>query len=173
MLHFVQPEVARYRSRRWVLDAKYMRTPLKSKGAQGGQASAPLSPSQVSPHTRKELLLTSAMQCALQHDLEAVDLERLPQGRPVEIGPGQFAIARGKDERRAAGNERIGNPRGDLAVEIGVENRNVEVGVLRRFQRLFDARGFGGDGAAAALGRRGPSLPRNRSSRACTRKFLE
>jgi hypothetical protein len=34
------------------------------------------------------------------------------------------------------------------AVEIGVEDRKVEVGILRRFQRLFDPRGFGGDGVA-------------------------
>src|SRR6266480_7950405 len=98
--------------------------------------------------TTQELLLTSAMQRALQHALEAVDLERLPQGRSVAIGLGQLTIARGKDERRAAGNEGIGNRRGGLAFEIGVEDRNVEVGVLRRFQRLFDARGFGGDGVA-------------------------
>ena len=112
--------------------------PLKSKAAQGGQASAPL-PLPHCPHTRKELLLTSAMQHALQHALEAIDLERLPQGRPVAIGLGQLAIARGKDERRAAGNEGIGNRRGGLAFEIGVEDRNVEVGVLRRFQRLMRA----------------------------------
>src|SRR5262249_23805118 len=66
----------------------------------------------------------------------------------VAIGLGQLAIARGKDERRAAGNEGIGNWRGRLAVEIGVEDRKVEVGVLRRFQRLVDTRGFGGDGVA-------------------------
>jgi hypothetical protein len=46
------------------------------------------------------------------------------------------------------GNEGFGNRQGGLAVEIGVEDRKVEVGVLRRFQRLFDARGFGGDGVA-------------------------
>jgi hypothetical protein len=33
-------------------------------------------------------------------------------------------------------------------VEIGVEGRKVEVGVLCCFQRLFDTRGFGGDGVA-------------------------
>ena len=57
MLDFVQPQVAGYRSCRWWLDATNMWNsncvaPLKSKGAQGGQATAPLSPSQVS----KELL---------------------------------------------------------------------------------------------------------------------
>src|SRR5260370_927693 len=31
---------------------------------------------------------------------------------------------------------------------IDVEDRKVEVGVLRRLQRRFDARGFGGDGVA-------------------------
>jgi hypothetical protein len=45
-------------------------------------------------------------------------------------------------------NEGIGNRQGGLALEIGVEDRKVEVGVLRRFQRLFDACGFGGDGVA-------------------------
>ena len=55
MLDFVQPQIAGYRSCRWWLDATNMWNsngvaPLKSKGAQGGQASAPLSPSQVSPH---------------------------------------------------------------------------------------------------------------------------
>jgi hypothetical protein len=99
----------------------------------------PFPPSPVS-HTWKELLLTSAMQRALQHALEAVDLERLPQGRSVAIGLWKVAIARGEDERRATGYEGIGNRRGGLAVEIDVEDCNVEVGVLRR-----DARGFEGD----------------------------
>src|SRR5215813_9751120 len=67
---------------------------------------------------------------------------------PTPIGLGHAAITRGKDERRAAGNEGIGNRRGGLAVEIGVEDRKVEVGAVRCFQRLVDARGFGGDGVA-------------------------
>src|SRR5262245_11084472 len=96
---------------------------------------------------RKELLTTST-QRALQHLLKPIHLERLLQRRPVAIGLSQLAIPRRKDERHAAGNEGIGNWRDGLAVEIGVEDRKVEVGVLRRFQRLVDARGFGGDGVA-------------------------
>src|SRR5215472_19274956 len=99
------------------------------------------------PPARKELLTTS-IQRALQHLLKPIHLERLRQRRPVAIGLSQLAIPRRKDERRAAGNEGIGNRRDGLAVEIGVEDRKVEVGVLRRFQRLVDARGFGGDGVA-------------------------
>jgi hypothetical protein len=57
-------------------------------------------------------------------------------------------LARGKDERRAESNERIGNRRGGLAVEIGVEDRKIEVGILSRFQRLVDVRGLGGDDVA-------------------------
>jgi hypothetical protein len=34
---------------------------------------------------------------------------------------------------------------------MGVEDRKVEVGVLRRFQRLVDARGFGGAFSAADM----------------------
>jgi hypothetical protein len=58
MLDFVQPQVAGYRSCRWWLAATNMwnfelRGPFKkAKGRKGGQAPAPLSPSQVS-HTRK------------------------------------------------------------------------------------------------------------------------
>src|SRR5262245_36668567 len=99
------------------------------------------------PPARKELLTTS-IQRALQHLLKPIHLERLLQRRPVAIRLSQLAIARRKDERRATGNEGIGNRRDGLAVEIGVEDRKVEVGVLRRFQRLVDARGFGGDGVA-------------------------
>src|SRR5256886_7016213 len=99
------------------------------------------------PPARKELLTTS-IQRALQHLLKPIHLERLLQRWPVAIGVSQLAIARRKDERRAAGNEGIGNRRDRLAVEIGVEDRKVEVALLRRFQRLVDARGFGGDGVA-------------------------
>src|SRR5439155_18321382 len=82
------------------------------------------------PPARKELLTTS-IQRALQHLLKPIHLERLLQRWPVAIGVSQH-IARRKDERRAAGNEGIGNRRGGLAVEIGVEDRKVEVGVVRR-----------------------------------------
>src|SRR5215471_9070471 len=84
------------------------------------------------PPARKELLSTS-IQRALQHLLKPIHLERLLQRRPVAIGLSQFAIARRKEERRAAGNEGIGNRRNRLAVEIGVEDRKVEVGVVRCF----------------------------------------
>src|SRR5215470_3941813 len=99
------------------------------------------------PPARKELLTTS-IQRALQHLLKPIHLEGLLQRRPVAIGFSQLAIARRKDERRATGNEGIGNWGDGLAVEMGVEDRKVEVDVLRRFQRLVDARGFGGDGVA-------------------------
>src|SRR2546430_14149890 len=99
------------------------------------------------PPARKELLTTS-IQRALQHLLKPIHLERLLQRWPVAIGVSQLAIARRKDERRAAGNEGIGNRRDRLAVEIGVEDRKVEVALLRRFQCLVDARSFGGDGVA-------------------------
>jgi hypothetical protein len=51
-------------------------------------------------------------------------------------------------ESRKCSGEGGGNRRGGLPVEIGVEDRKVEVRILRRFQRLFDARGFGSDGVA-------------------------
>ena len=54
-------------------------------------------------------------------------MDGLRQRRPVAIGLGRLAIARGKDEWRAAGNEGIGNRRDGLAVEIGVEDRKVEI----------------------------------------------
>src|SRR6516162_9237466 len=81
------------------------------------------------PPARKELLTTS-IQRSLQHLLKPIHLERLLQRRPVAIGLSQLAIARRKDERHAAGNEGIGNRRNGLAVEIGVEDRKVEVGVV-------------------------------------------
>src|SRR5215831_270551 len=51
---------------------------------------------------RKELLSTS-IQRALQHLLKPIHLERLLQRRPVAIGLSRLAIARRKEERRAAG----------------------------------------------------------------------
>src|SRR5262249_29643428 len=78
---------------------------------------------------RKELLSTS-IQRALQHLLKPIHLERLLQRRPVAIGLSQLAIARRKEERRATGNEGIGNRRNGLAVEIGVEDRKVECSLL-------------------------------------------
>ena len=90
------------------------------------------------------------VQRVLQHPLEPVDLERLLQRRPVAIGLGQaaLAIAGGKDERHAAGDESVGHRQDWLAVEIDVEDGEVEVGGLRRFQGLVDAGGLGGDGVA-------------------------
>ena len=71
MSYFVQPQVAGYRCCRWWLDAKNMWNsngvaPLKSKECRGGQASAPLSPSQVSPHA-EGATDESLPECALQH----------------------------------------------------------------------------------------------------------
>src|SRR5438034_579467 len=57
-------------------------------------------------------------------------------------------IARDKDEPYVAGDEGIGNRRDGPAFEIGVEDRKIEVGFPRRFQRLVDARSLGGDGIA-------------------------
>jgi hypothetical protein len=105
--------------------------PKKAKGRRETfETSAPLFPFPGNPPRGRELLIT-AIQRALQHLLEPIHLERLRQHRPAPIGLGHLAIARGKDERRAAGNEGIGNRRGGLAVEIGVEDRKVEVGILR------------------------------------------
>src|SRR6516225_446035 len=71
------------------------------------------------PSPARKELLTASVQRALQHLLKPLHLERLLQRRPVAIGLSQLAIARRKDERRAAGNEGIGNRRDGLAVEIG------------------------------------------------------
>src|SRR2546430_4197681 len=50
-------------------------------------------------------------------------------------------IARDEDEPYVAGDEGIGNRRDRPALEISVEDRKIEVGFPRRFQRLVDARG--------------------------------
>ena len=54
-------------------------------------------------------------------------------------------IATARDEYKPdlAGDKGIGNRRDGLALEIGVEDRKLEVGFPRGFQRLVDARGFG------------------------------
>ena len=80
---------------------------------------------------------------------KGVDLEWLIQGRPVAIG-GQpvVSVAGDEDEPYVAGDEGIGNWRDRPALEISVEDRKIEVGFPRRFQRLVDARGLGGDGIA-------------------------
>jgi hypothetical protein len=59
-------------------------------------------------------------------------------------------IATARDEYKPdlAGDKGIGNRRDGLALEIGVEDRKLEVGFHRGFQRLVDARSFGGDGIA-------------------------
>jgi hypothetical protein len=52
---------------------------------------------------------------------------------------------RHSDEPYVAGDEGIGNRRDGPAVEIDVEDRKIEVGFPRRFQRLVDTRGLGGE----------------------------
>jgi len=58
------------------------------------------------------------------------------------------SIARDEDEPYVTGDESIDNRRDGLALEISIEDRKIEVGFPRRFQRLVDARGLGGDGKA-------------------------
>ena len=58
------------------------------------------------------------------------------------------SVARDEDEPYVARDEGIGNRRDRPALEISVEDRKIEVGFPRRFQRLVDARGLGGDGIA-------------------------
>jgi len=53
-----------------------------------------------------------------------------------------------EDEPYVTGDEGIGNRRNGPAFEISIEDRKIEVGFPRRFQRLVDARGLGGDGIA-------------------------
>src|SRR6516162_6546714 len=55
-------------------------------------------------------------------------------------------IARDEDEPYVAGDEGVGNRRDGPAFEIGVEDGKIEVGLPRRFQRLVDTTGLGGDG---------------------------
>src|SRR5216683_1521881 len=100
----------------------------------------------VARFTRPNLL----RQRALQRLLETVQLERLLQRRPIAIGLGQaaLAVAGGEDERQAAGDQGLGHRPDRLAVEVDVENREVEVGGLRRLQGFLDAPGLGGDGVA-------------------------
>jgi hypothetical protein len=45
-------------------------------------------------------------------------------------------VARDEDEPYVAGDEGIGNRRDRPALEISVEDRKIEVGFPRRFQRL-------------------------------------
>ena len=49
-------------------------------------------------------------------------------------------IARDEDEPYVTGDEGIGDRRDGPAFEIGVEDRKIEVGFPRRFQRLVNAR---------------------------------
>ncbi len=101
--------------------------PLKSKGRREAR---PLHhfPLPRCPHTRKELL-TNRYPSALCS---------------ICFGPSMW-----NGRRACRGYRGLGQPaKRGLAVEIGVEDPKVEVGVLRRFQRLFDACGFGGDGVA-------------------------
>jgi hypothetical protein len=58
------------------------------------------------------------------------------------------SVARDEDEPFVAGDEGVGNRRDGPALEISVEDRKIEVGFPRRFQRLVDARGLGCDGIA-------------------------
>src|SRR5262249_59514253 len=86
------------------------------------------------PPARKELL-SASIQRALQHLLKPIHLDGLRQRRPVAIGLSQLAIARRKEERRAAGNEGIGNRRNGLAVEIGVTKAQID----QAFKHIGDA----------------------------------
>ena len=55
------------------------------------------------------------------------------------------AIARDEHKPYVAGDEGIGNGRDGPALEIGVEDRKIELSFARRLQRLVDTRGLGGD----------------------------
>src|SRR6266436_8093052 len=57
-------------------------------------------------------------------------------------------IARDEDEPYVAGDEGIGNRRDGPALEIGVEDRKIEVVFPRCFQRLVNACGLGAAGIA-------------------------
>src|SRR5260221_2444154 len=117
---------------------------LRKKGAQTSSC-APF-PSWGVPTRGRALVAT---QGALAAPLQRIDLEWLLWGRPVAIGEQPMVvIARDEDEPYVAGDEGIGNRRDGPALQIGVEDRKIEVGFPRRFQRLVDARSLGGDGIA-------------------------
>src|SRR5258708_21179926 len=85
----------------------------------------------------------------LPHRRHFLHLEWLPQGWPVAIG-GQLvvSVARDEDEPYVTGDEGIGNRPDGPAFEISIEDRQIEVGFPRPFQRLVDARGLGADALA-------------------------
>jgi len=93
--------------------------------------------------------MTCLSQGALAAPLQRVDLEWLIQRRPVTIGE-QPVIATARNEHKpyVAGDEGIGNRRDGSALEIGVEDRKIEVVFPRCFQRLVNACGLGADGIA-------------------------
>jgi hypothetical protein len=78
--------------------------------------------------------MTNLSQGALAAPLQRIDLERLIQRRPVAIGE-QAVVSTARDEHKTylAGDEGISNRQDRLALEIGVEDRKIEVGFPRRF----------------------------------------
>ncbi len=82
--------------------------------------------------------------------LELLGLERLLQRRPAAIGLGQavLAIAGDEDERQAALDQNIRHRKNLLAVEIDVENGDVEIALGGEVAGLGDGADRCADGKA-------------------------
>src|SRR5262249_25841063 len=78
---------------------------------------------------------------------QVFQLERLLQGRASAIGLGQaaLAVAGGKRERHAAFLQQVGHRIHSIAVEVDVEDGQVEVRLARQRHGLVEAAGRGGD----------------------------
>ena len=86
----------------------------------------------------------------LQRELEIVQVERLFQHRPIrmQFRNRRIGVARNEDEWSAARDERIGYRRNRPAIEIDVEDGNVEISIAGSLQCFFDLRCLGRDGVA-------------------------
>src|SRR5229473_4194773 len=94
-----------------------------------------------------------ALERALDHPRQGFELERFLQCRTVAIffRKARGAIAGREDERAIARLDQFGDRRNHLAVDVDVENGEVELGALRQPDRLVDLAGLGGHAVAELL----------------------
>src|SRR6266850_711588 len=93
------------------------------------------------------------LQRDVDHAAQGFDLEGLLQRRAVAVffrKPGR-AIAGGKDKGDVARVYQFGDRRYHLAIDVDVENGELESGGLRQPDRLVDLAGFGRDAVAQLL----------------------
>src|SRR5262245_57375734 len=102
------------------------------------------------PVTMMTDLRRGVLQRVIDHPRQRLQLKRFLQRRAVAIFLGQArrAVAGGEDEGAVAGREQVGNRRDHLAVDVDIQDGEVEVGALGQLERFVDLAGLGSNPVA-------------------------